>query len=148
MAVEQLFHLHSDLTAQPSPSTFYSLPIPQHATIAHTPPLGQTSKSPGPRLPQRPTNLMLKTFSTQSLPMQTTIFNDMNVANLDACTSPPPPIYLSFTVMRSLANSTQKTWSLSLSPLTPGVVQAWVGHFVMPITPPEGYSLVLSTYDE
>ncbi len=121
MAVEQLFHLHSDSTAQPSPSTFHSLPIPQHATIAHTPPLGQTSKSPGPRLPQRPTNLMLKTFSTQSLPMQTTIFNAMNTANfLDVRTSPPPPPHLSSTVMTSSVNSTKKTWSLSISPLTPG----------------------------
>ena len=120
MAVEQLFHLRSDSTAQPS--TFHSLLIPQHATIAHTPLLGQISTSPGPRLTPRPTNLTLKTFSTQSLTIQTTIFNanTMNAANLDVCPSPPPPIHLSSTVMRSSANSTEKTLSLSLSPLTPG----------------------------
>ncbi len=32
----------------------------------------------------------------------------------------PPPIHLSSTAMRSSANSTKETWSLSLSPLTPG----------------------------
>jgi hypothetical protein len=63
MAVEQLFHLHSDSTA--GPFGISSLLIPQHAIINHTPLLGQTSTSPGPRLPPRPrpTNLMLKTFS-------------------------------------------------------------------------------------
>ena len=55
-------------TRQHNLLTFYSLPIPHHATIAHTPLLGQTSTSPGPRLAPRPTNLTLKTFSTQSLP--------------------------------------------------------------------------------
>jgi len=64
--------------------------------------------------------LALKTFSTKSLPMQTTTFNDMNAENLDVCTSPPTPINLSSMVMRSLANSIVKTWYLSLSPLTPG----------------------------
>jgi hypothetical protein len=44
----------------------------------------------------------------------------MNAENLDVCTSPPPPIHLSSTVMRSLENSIAKTWYLSLSPLTPG----------------------------
>jgi hypothetical protein len=39
---------------------------------------------------------------------------------LDVCTSPPPPVHHSSTVMRSSANSTTKTWYLSLSPLTPG----------------------------
>ena len=102
-------------------STYHSLPTPQHATIAHTPPLGQTSTSPGPRLPPRPTTLTLKTFSTLSLPMQTTTFNTMNAVNLDVCTSPPPPpIHLSSSVMRSSANSTEKTWYSFLSPLTPG----------------------------
>jgi hypothetical protein len=62
--------------------TFHSLPTPHHATIAHPPPLGQTSTSPGPRLPPRPTNLTLKTFSTLSLTMQTTTFNAMNAVNL------------------------------------------------------------------
>ena len=55
-------------TRQHNLLTFYSLPISHHATIAHTPLLGQTSTSPGPRLAPRPTNLTLKTFSTQSLP--------------------------------------------------------------------------------
>ena len=107
-------------TQQHDHLTFHSLPTPQHATIAHTPPLGQTSTSPGPRLPPRPTNLTLKTFSTLSLPMQTTTFNAMNAVNLDVCTSPPPPIHLSSTVMRSSAKSTKKTWYSFLSPLTPG----------------------------
>jgi hypothetical protein len=52
--------------------------------------------------------------------MQTTTFNAMNVENLDVCTSPPPPVHHSSTVMRLSANSTAKTWYLSLSPLTPG----------------------------
>ena len=78
------------------------------------------STLPGPRLPPRPTNLTLKTFSTKSLPMQTTTFNAMNAENLDVCTSPPPPVHHSSTVMRLSANSTAKTWYLSLSPLTPG----------------------------
>ena len=107
-------------TKQHNHSTFHSLPTPQHATIAHTPPLGQTSTSPGPRLPPRPTNLTLKTFSTLSLPMQTTTFNAMNAVNLDVCTSPPHPTHLSSTVMRSSANSIEKTWYSFLSPLTPG----------------------------
>jgi len=112
-------------TSAPTPQhdllAFHSLLIPQHAATAHTPLLGQTSTSPGPRLrPTRPNYLTLKTFSTQSLPMQTTIFNTMNAANLDVCTSPPPPPHLSSTVMRSSAKSTKKTWSLSFSPLTPG----------------------------
>ena len=38
-------------TRQHDLSAFHSLPIPQHATIAHTPLLGQTSTSPGPCLP-------------------------------------------------------------------------------------------------
>ena len=54
------------------------------------------------------------------LPMQTTTFNAMNAVNLDVCTSPPPPIHISSTAMRSLANSTKKTWYSFLSPLTPG----------------------------
>ena len=107
-------------TQQHDHLTFHSLPTPQHATIAHTPPLGQTSTSPGPRLPPRPTNLTLKTFSTLSLPMQTTTFNAMNVVNLDVCTSPPHPIHLSSTVMRSSANSIEETWYSFLSPLTRG----------------------------
>ena len=63
-------------TSAPTPqhalslSTFRSLPIPQPATTAYTPLLGQTSTSSDPRLHPRPTNL--KTFSTQSLPMQKT----------------------------------------------------------------------------
>ena len=44
----------------------------------------------------------------------------MNAENLDVCTSPPPPIHHSSTVMRSSANSTEKIWYSSLSPLTPG----------------------------
>jgi hypothetical protein len=64
--------------------------------------------------------MMPKTFSTKSLPMQTTTFNAMNVENLDICTRLPPPIHHSSTVMRSSANSTARTWYLSLSPLTPG----------------------------
>jgi len=70
--------------------------------------------------PPRPTNLTLKTFSTKSLPMQTTTFDDMNVVNLDVCTSPPHQIHLSSTVMRSSANSIEKTWYSFLSPLTHG----------------------------
>ena len=92
-------------TQQHNHSTFHSLPTPQHATIALTPPYWQTSTSLGPRLPPRPTNPTLKTFSTLSLPIQTTSFNTMNAVNLDMCTSPPPPIHLSSTVMRSLVNS-------------------------------------------
>jgi hypothetical protein len=65
------------------------------------------------------TSMTLKTFSTKSLTMQTTTFNDINAENLDVCTSPPPPIHYSSTVMRSSANSIVKTWYLSLSPLTP-----------------------------
>ena len=63
--------------------TFCSLLIPPLATTAHTPPsaLGQTSTSPAHRLHPRPT--ILKTFSIQSLPMQTTIFSITNKANLD-----------------------------------------------------------------
>ena len=78
-------------TRQHDRLTFHSLPIPPHATTPHTPLLGQTSTSPGPRLSPRPTNLTLKTLSKQSLPIQTTIFNATNVANLDVCTSFPPP---------------------------------------------------------
>jgi hypothetical protein len=61
----------SNQTPQHDCSTFNSLPIPQHATTAHTPLLGQTSTSLGPLLLPRLTNLTLKTFSKQSLPMQT-----------------------------------------------------------------------------
>ena len=65
--------------------------------------------------------LTLKTFSTLSLPMQTTTFNAMNVVNLDVCTiSPPHPIHLSSTVMRSSVNSIKETWYSFLSPLTRG----------------------------
>jgi hypothetical protein len=55
----------SDQTQQHDPLIFHSLPTQHHdhATIAHTPQLGQTSTLPGPRLHPRPTNLMLKTFS-------------------------------------------------------------------------------------
>ena len=98
-------------TQQHDHLTFHSLPTPQHATIAHTPPLGQTSTSPAPHLPPRPTNLMLKTFSTLSLPMQTTTFNAKNVVNLDVCTSPPHPIHLSSTVMRSSAVWYKPGWA-------------------------------------
>ena len=44
----------------------------------------------------------------------------MNTEILDLCTHPPPTVHHSSTVMRSLLNSTAKTWYLSLSPLTPG----------------------------
>ena len=54
------------------------------------------------------------------LPMQTTTFNAMKTVNLDVCTSPPPPIHISSTAMRSSVNSTKKTWYSFLSPLTPG----------------------------
>ena len=112
----------SDQTQQHDPLIFHSLPTQHLSTTAHTQQLGQTSTLPGPRLPPRPSKLTLKTFSTKSLPMQTTTFNDMNAENLDICTNPPPPIHHSSTVMRSSANSIVKTWYLSLSPLplTPG----------------------------
>jgi hypothetical protein len=124
-------------TQQHDHSTFHTFPNPQHATIAQTPPLGQTTTSPGPHLPPGPTNLTLKTFSTLSLPIQTTTFDVMNVVNLDVCTSPPHPIHLSSTVMRSSANSTTKTWYSFLSPLTPGHGLArWYRHSLPPpITP-------------
>jgi hypothetical protein len=51
--------------------------------------------------------------------MQTTIVNDTNVAHLDVCTNPQTPLHLSSTVMKSSENYTEKTWSLSPSPLTP-----------------------------
>ena len=117
MAVEQLFHLRSDSTAHP-----FDISFSPGLTACHYCPyttIGTDINITGhPHLHPRPTNL--KTFSTQSLPMQTTIFNAMNAANLDVCTSPPPPPHLSSTVMTSSASSTKKTWSLSLSPLTPG----------------------------
>jgi hypothetical protein len=114
---------------------FHSLPTKHHSTTAHAQQLGQTSTLPGPRLPPRPTKLTLKTFSTKSLPMQTTTFNDMKAENLDVCTNPPPPIHHSSTVMRSSANSIVKTWYLSLSPLTPGhnLAQCY-SHFSPPPT--------------
>ena len=52
--------------------------------------------------------------------MQTTTFNAMNGVNLDVCTSPPHPIHLSSTVMRSSVNSIEETWYSFLSPLTRG----------------------------
>jgi len=124
-------------TQQHDHLTFQSLLTPQHAAIAHTPPLGQTSTSPGPHLPPRSTNLTLKTFSTLSLPIQTTTFNAMNAVNLDICTSPPHPIHLSSTVMRSLANSTKKTWYSFLSPLTPrhGLARCYRHSSPPPTTP-------------
>jgi hypothetical protein len=52
--------------------------------------------------------------------MQITTFSVMNEANLDVHTNPPPPPHPSSTVMMSLANCIEKTWSASPSPLTPG----------------------------
>jgi hypothetical protein len=98
--------------------TYHSLLIPHLATTVPTPPSEQTSTSPGPHLHPRPPKL--KTFSTQSLPMHITTFSIMNKANLDVHTNPPPPPHPSFTVMTSLAKCIKKTWSSSLSPLTPG----------------------------
>ena len=103
-------------TPQHDHSTYLSLPIQHLATTALTPPSGQTSTSPGLYLYPRPPNL--KTFSTQSLPMQITTFSVMNEANLDVCTSPPPPPHPSSMVMMSLADCKKR--SSFHSPSTPG----------------------------
>jgi hypothetical protein len=82
---------HCSISA-PSPQhnllTHHSLLIPHLATTVPTPPSEQTSTSPGPNLSPRPPKL--KTFSTQSLPMQITTFSIMNEANLDVHTTLHP----------------------------------------------------------
>ena len=121
-------HTHGSRTIVPPPLRLDSTTFrPFILSRSHSMPLlpihhywGRHQHHRAPAYPPTPTNLMLKTFSTQSLPTQKTIYNTMYVENLDVCTSPPPPIHLSSTVMRSLANSTEKTWSFSLSHLTPG----------------------------
>ena len=119
MAVEQLFHLRSDSTAQPFDILFSPDPTSCHycpyTTIGAD--INITGSPPSPKTYQPDAEDILNTITAK---MQTTIFNAMIAANLDVCTSPPPPIHLSSTVMRSLANSTEKTWSFSLSHMTPG----------------------------
>jgi hypothetical protein len=116
MATEPLFHLCSNPTVQPFDISFSLDPTSYH--YCPTPLSGQTSTSPGPHLHPRPPNL--KTFSTQSQPMQITTFSIMNKANLDIHTNSPPHPHLSSTVMMILANYIKKTWSSSPSPLAPG----------------------------
>ena len=94
-------HSTSALTQQQDHLTSHSLRTPRHTTTALIQLLEQTSISPDHHLRPSPTNLTLKTYSTLSLPMQTTIFNNTNVANLDVCTNPQTPLHLSSTVMKS-----------------------------------------------
>jgi hypothetical protein len=108
----------SFLALQHNLLTYHSLLIPHLATTVPTPPLEQTSTSPGPHL--HPIPPKLKTFSTQSLPMQIITFSVMIEANLDVHTNPPPPPHVSSMVMMSLASCIKKTWSSSPPPLTPG----------------------------
>jgi hypothetical protein len=119
MAVEQLFHLRSDSTAQPFDILFSPDPTSCHycpyTTIGAD--INITGSPPSPKTYQPDAEDILNTITAK---MQTTIFNAMIAANLDVCTSPPPPIHLSSMVMRSPANSTKKTRSLCHSPLTPG----------------------------
>ncbi len=116
MTVEPLLHLHSDSTARPFDISFSPDPTSCHYCPYTT--IGADINITGP--PPTPKTYDLKTFSIQSLPIQTTIFSVMNEANLDVCTNPSPPPHLSSTVMMSSANYTEKTWSSSPSPLTPG----------------------------
>ena len=69
VAVELLFHLGSDSTARPFNISFFPDPTACHHCLYTT--IGADINT-GPRLPPRPTNLMLKAFSTLSLPMPMT----------------------------------------------------------------------------
>jgi len=99
----------SDLTPPHDRSTYRSNRTPPPTTAAPIQPLAQTSPSQEPHHSQNVKHL--KTSSKQSLPMQTTIFNCMNGANLDAPSNqqqPPPHLYME---TKSSANYTTKTWS-------------------------------------
>jgi hypothetical protein len=112
MVVEPLFHLRSDSTARPFDIS--SLPTPQHATIAHSPPLGQTSTSPGP--PPTP-----KTYQPDAEDILNTI-----TANADNNLQRKERGKLG----HMHKPSTPNTPFIHGDEVIGGMVQAWVDHFV------------------
>ena len=118
-------------------STFHSLPIPQHATIAHTPLFGQASTSPG--IPPTP-----KTYQPDAENILNTITADVDsnlqcherrkLGRVHKPSSPNTPFIHGDEVIGELY---QKKWPLSLSPLTPvhGLAQCY-RHSLPPPTIP------------